>query len=68
MTNHVKYECSRCGFLDPSEVHEIIEKDYEPYGDGYAERVSIILECDRCGSDSVEEIPFFPGMCLTCLD
>ena len=60
------YRCDKCGVIDEQDVHEICEKHYEPYGDSYAERVEIFLECGICGGEDIEE--FNPLYCSTCDD
>jgi hypothetical protein len=50
--------------VDEREVHEIVEKNYEPMGDQHIERLVIYLECDRCGGEDIEE--FNPLSCDTC--
>jgi|TARA_R110000868_G_scaffold275877_1_gene535540 hypothetical protein len=62
-----RYKCERCGILDDeSEVHEIVEKNWEPMGDQYVARHMIHLECGRCGGEDVDE--FNPAYCDTCDD
>jgi len=61
-----RYKCERCGVIDESEVHEIIEKNWEPMGDQYVARNFIYLECERCGGEDVDE--FNPAYCDTCDD
>ena len=60
------YRCDKCGVVDEREVHEIVEKNYEPMGDQHVERLVIYLECDRCGGEDIEE--FNPLYCDTCDD
>jgi len=45
------YECSKCGGLDFSEVHQEAITDYEPQGDTSYPRTEVYLTCEHCGND-----------------
>lgn len=51
------YNCSKCGGLDITEVHQESITDYEPQGDTSYPRTEIYLTCEHCGND-VEDNTF----------
>ena len=51
------YNCSKCGGLDITEVHQESTSDYEPQGDTSYPRTEIYLTCEHCGND-VEDNTF----------